>query len=432
VRTGHTDNVTAVTDEIADRVLEVNEFYEELSVHVESVFGRRHPRWVRGEIEKSYEKGHLYLDVVDATPGADGPRPVLKVRCWTSAWAPLKRDLAERGVVLKEGTVITFSGYTGIYRPRGEVSFVMTAVDVEGLLGDVARHRQALIDQLEKEGALGANRLLPVPPVPLRVGLVASPGTEGFNDFTGQLAGSGFRFDVVLARTTVQGESAPREIADALVSLNGQGVDVICVIRGGGSRGDLAAFDDEVVARAIVNSSVPVFTGIGHTGDTSVADLVAAHAAITPTKLGEHLADIVTQWRELHVVRPSIRIAQSAGATIDEATEYLGERRRTVSASVRGRLSAEGESLVHARSSLVRHAHHLTDTAARDLGARRQLLAAYDPQRRLAQGWSITTTATGTTVRSVDDVAVGDQLIVRVADGRLVTTVTNTDGGPHG
>jgi exodeoxyribonuclease VII large subunit len=406
------------------RVLEVSEFYNELITHIEGEFGRRRPRWVRGEIEKAYEKGHLYLDVVDATPGGDDPRPVLKVRCWSSVWSPLKRELASRGVTLETGSVVTFCGYTGVYKPRGEVSFVITEIDVEGLLGDVARKRQALIDQLEREGALTKNRELPVPPVPLVVGLVTSPGTEGYNDFTGQLLRSGYSFVVRVAPTLVQGEGAPEQIADAINRLGASDVEVICVIRGGGSRGDLAAFDDERVARAIVNCPKPVFTGIGHTGDTSVADLVASQAAITPTQLGEVLVARVGEWRDRHVVRPADRAIRLSGAVLEEADAYLGERRRTVAFAVRDRLRAEQLRLNHTRGTIARGSLHVLDGTTQWLTTSRRLLVAYEPTARLRQGWAIVSGPSGRVLRSVRDASVGSPISVRLADGVVGATVT--------
>jgi exodeoxyribonuclease VII large subunit len=405
-------------------VLEVSEFYERLTSHIESSFGRRHPCWVRGEVHSIYEKNHLYLDVVDASGAApDGPPAVLKVRCWQSTWGPLKRELRERGVTISEGSVISCRGYVGVYRPRGEIGFAVTALDVEGLEGDQARRRAALIERLEKEGVLAANKSRAAPLVPLRVGLVSSPRTEGYNDFTGQLLGSGLGFEITLAAATVQGDAAAGEVAAAIAALDGAGVDVICVVRGGGSMGDLACFDDERIARAIAAAGTPVMTGIGHTGDVAVADLAAFHAAITPTKLGEHLVTIVADWRERRVSAPAQWLSRAAEAVVDESTEYLAERRRTLSFAVRDRLGGEARQLAHVRQALSRHGDHLIEVAGQRLAASRALLAAYDPERRLRQGWSIVTDQDGSLVRSVDDVPVGAPISVRLADGSLAARV---------
>ena len=412
-------------------ILEVGEFYQLLTAQLEAAYGRRFPRWIRGEVAKVYEKTHLYVDLVDAGSSAnDSKRPVLNAHCWATQWNAIKRRLASEGVSLKPGAVVNVFGYVDLYAPQGRIGFTVTDIDVSGLVGDVARRRAELIARLEAEGLLETNKRRALSPVPLRVGLVASPQTEGYNDFTGQLLESGFGFDVVLVTTTVQGEGAPSQIVAAIEALDVAAVDVICVVRGGGSKGDLACFDDERVARSIAAAVTPVFTGIGHTGDESVADLVAHTRAITPTKLGEELVNQVAQWRERNVRLPSQRLASATEALLDEATEYVAERRRTMIFAVRDRLRGEERHLGSLRERLAIQGGFVVESAARMLASSRQLLGAYDPRRRLAQGWSIVTNADGQVVRSIADVQPGDLVRVRVSDGSIEATVTEKNGVP--
>lgn len=410
-------------------VLEVAQFYDLVTTHLEAAFGRRRPLWVRGEVAKVYEKTHLYLDLVDAgSTSSDTKRPVLNAHCWASQWNPLKRALAEDGVTLKPGVIVNVFGYVDLYAPQGRIGFTVTAIDVQGLLGDVARRRQELIARLKEEGLFETNKSRVLSPVPLRVGLVASPGTEGYSDFTGQLLQSGYSFVISLVKTAVQGESAPPQIVGAIEYLDDAGVDVICVVRGGGSKGDLICFDDERVARAIANARTPVFTGIGHTGDESVADLVAHTRAITPTKLGEDLVNIVAQWDQRYLRQPAQRLLNATDAILDEATVYLAERRRTMIFAVRDRLRAESRQLGAVRQRLLLQSEHLVASASQMIETTRRLLAAYDPQRRLSQGWSIVTNARGDLVRSIDAVQVGEVLRTRVSDGSLESTLNAKDG----
>jgi exodeoxyribonuclease VII large subunit len=412
-----------------DEVLEVGAFYQLLTARLESAFGRRNPHWVRGEIAKVYEKGHVYVDLVDAgSASSDTKRPVLNAHCWATPWAPLKKKLAAEGVTLTAGLIVNFYGYVDVYAPQGKIGFTITQIDVQGLLGDVARRRAELIARLGAEGLLETNKNVAISPVPLRVGLVASPGTEGYSDFTGQLLNSGYGFDIVLVKSAVQGEGAPAQIVAAIAALDEHGVDIICVVRGGGSKGDLACFDDERVARAIAASSTPVFTGIGHTGDESVADLVAHTRAITPTKLGEEIAAIVDGWHARHVRLPAQRVLDATTAVLDEATEYAAERRRTMIFAVRDRLRAEQRHLTSTRGALVMHSRHLLNSGAQMLASHRALLSAYDPKRRLAQGWSIVTNRDGRVVTSLEDVSVGESVSVLVSDGTFESTVNGKTG----
>jgi exodeoxyribonuclease VII large subunit len=292
----------------------------------------------------------------------------------------------------------------------------------------VARRRQELIARLKEEGLLETNKSRPLSPVPLRVGLVASPGTEGYSDFTGQLLKSGYGFEILLAKTAVQGEAAPAQIAGAIEQLDDVGLDVICLVRGGGSKGDLASFDDERVARAIANARTPVFTGIGHTGDESIADLVAHTRAITPTKLGEEIVTLVAAWAERNVRLPAQRVLSATGAILEEATVYVGERRRTMIFAVRDRLRLEESHLAATRERLTLQSAHLLDASRQMLVSARQLLGAYDPTRRLAQGWSIVTGANGRVVKGLADVDAGDLVHVRVSDGSFDSQVLKKDG----
>ena len=409
-------------------ILEVGEFYQLLTAQLESAYGRRYPRWVRGEIAKVYEKSHLYVDLVDAGSTPDAKRPVLNAHCWASQWNPLKRKLAADAVVLAPGMVVNLFGYVDLYAPSGRIGFTVTDVDVAGLLGDVARRRQELLARLREEGLLDTNKRQPLSPVPLRIGLVASPQSEGYSDFTGQLLQSGYGFDIVLVATAVQGEGAAEQIVRAIHALDAARVDVICVVRGGGSKGDLACFDDERVARAIAGARTPVFTGVGHTGDESVADLVAHTRAITPTKLGEEIAAMVDAWYQRHVREMAQRVWSASEAVLDEAHEYLAERRRTMIFAVRDRLRAEQRHLGSVRERLGMQSRHVLEAATHSLASNRQLLGAYDPAKRLAQGWSLVTNADNGAVRFLHDVREGDVVRVTVSDGSFQAVVKQKNG----
>lgn len=411
--------------------MEVATFYELATHALEATFPKSRPVTIRGEIAKTYEKSHLYLDIVDAgTSANDARRPVLNAHCWMKPWTGIKRELAEQGVVLKAGMVISVTGYADVYAPQGKIGFTITAVNVQELLGDVAKRRQELIATLTAEGVIGASRRngqRTLTPVPLRIGLVASSGTEGFADFTGQFLSSGFSFSLLHVPTLVQGEAAPPQIVAALTYLDGLGLDVICLVRGGGSKGDLACFDDPAVARAISACQTPVFTGIGHTGDTAIADMAAHTMAITPTKLGETIVSMVQAYYDAAVRLPAQRLRERSVALLEQETEFLAERRRTMMFAVRDRLTGEQRQLASLGRAIHLQSDHLLESAALALAARRQLLAAYDPHKRLAQGWALVTTRAGEGIRSMTNVTEGDAIRIQLRDGYLAATVTKKE-----
>lgn len=421
--------MTSDTGTSTDSPLSVSDYLEEVAVTLAGEFGRSSQRWIRGELTKDpFEKRHLYLDVKDAS-GADA---LLRAKCWESVWTPIKARLREQGVTLKAGTVINFLGYLDVYKPRGEMSVTITKVDVDAMLGDAALKLAELIKKLTAEGVLAANKAREIADLPLSIGLVASPQTEGYKDFLGQLDRSGLAFDVTVVPTTVQGDAAPPAIVQAIQTLDTLALDLICVIRGGGSKADLACFDDESVARAIGSATTPVWTGIGHTGDISIADMAAHSYAITPTELGVHLVNRATDAYTRGLTEPAARLLEAVRDVLDESSQRVQSARREILSTARNRLSAEKRSLQHHSNTMLRAARSVVSASSDHLAATRQLFSAYDPQRRLDQGWSIATTADGTVVKSVTHISNGDNLVVRVSDGTIETTVKDKKGTEHG
>ena len=407
----------------------VADYLEEIAVTLAGDFGRSSQRWIRGELSKDpYEKRHLYIDVKDAA-GADA---LIKVKCWESTWTTIRSALSEQGIMLKAGSVINFCGYIDVYKPRGDISVVMTKLDVDSMLGEAARRLQELIARLSAEGVLSANKERTLAAMPLSVGLIGSPNTEGYKDFLGQLEGSGLAFSVKSVPVPVQGDSAPPAISAAIRQLDSLHVDVICIIRGGGSKADLSCFDDERIARAIGASATPVWTGIGHTGDSSVADLAAHRFAITPTALGAALATYARDSYNTGVRANAERLSAAAKEVLDDASQFLTSARREILSTARNRLTVEHRMLLQAASAMLRAARQSTQQSSDRLRAIRQLFAAYEPQRRLAQGWAIVSGTDGATIRSVSDVALGVVVKIALSDGSLEATVNSKKGEERG
>jgi exodeoxyribonuclease VII large subunit len=203
-------------------------------------------------------------------------------------------------------------------------------------------------------------------------------------------------------------------------------VDVIALVRGGGSRLDLAVFDHELVARTIATANLPVFTGIGHEIDTSVADVVAHTASKTPTACAEALIDIA-----MNVVNRSevawADIAEIATTTIDTERERLARYARHAAIGARTRLTVERHRMSTTTARLTRTIDTTTKSEKQALDLFAARLSAVDPVRTLARGWSITRTMSGTVVRQASEVSPGDTLVTTVADGTITSTATEID-----
>jgi exodeoxyribonuclease VII large subunit len=433
-------------------VLSIAQLYARVDRALIAEFPPREPLWVRGEVQTISDRtGHCYIDLVDPETADDRQAPVVKVRCWRQTWGPLRAQLAKSGLELTPGTVVQLFGRLEFYRPRAEVSLVMAGLDVTALLGKLAADRAALLAALREEGLLEANGRREVPPVVLAVGLVASPDTEGCRDFLKQLENSGFSFSVALSRASVQGTEAPRSIARAIRRAGAEHPDLVVVVRGGGSKADLVAFDSAPVARAIATCPVPVWTGIGHTGDESVADIVANRSFVTPTECGHELAARIEGFWLRSVLGPSAAIGRYAHRALEAADRHLAAGQGRVSGTARQHLRWHRERLEQRTGSLARaapaatagqSARVATSTARLGAAARRlvadaeekaagwrRLLSAFDLDRQLERGYTITTDEDGHILRSAATLESGNVLRTRFADGTARSVVTEESGG---
>lgn len=437
-------------------VLSIGGLYDEVETALAASFPRRRHVWVRGEIQhlSDHRSGHLYLDLVD--PEEEGSRtggrgrtrggePVLRVKCWRTGWTPLRHSLAKEGIELADGMVVVLRGSLELYRARGELSFILADIDVTALMGRLAAQRTKLLATLETEGLLRRNAAAGLPAVIVHVGLVASPDTEGCRDFLGQLTGSGFGFRISHVKVPVQGPGAPASIARAVTMLGRSDCDVIAVVRGGGGRADLAAFESEVVARAVAACPVQVWTGIGHTGDQAVADMVSARACITPTECGQAIVTRTVQWWGRHVAEPAAFLAGRVPSLLSDASARDAQARGRLTATARQQLRVHRERVASRAAAATRRAPSALERSEGVLGAQagrlgvlavrhlaqcdeqvkgwRRLVSAFDVDRQLERGYTLTLTADGSLVRHPGDVAPGQQIVTRLADGRVRSTV---------
>ena len=216
--------------------------------------------WVQGEIRdlNRASSGHVYFTLMDSN-SEDSPQAVLPVTLFASDKVAVNRVLQRSGAVrMTDGVEVRIRGQVSHYAARGTVQLRMTWIDTEYTLGQLAAERDRLIKSLEKRGLLHKNRAIPLPLVPLRIGLVTSAGSAAAADFTDELDRSGYAWQLQLHDARVQGIDAVGDVVRGIATLAEQGVDAIAVVRGGGAQTDLAAFDSEEIAVAIANCAVPV------------------------------------------------------------------------------------------------------------------------------------------------------------------------------
>ncbi|MDQ6726193.1 MAG: exodeoxyribonuclease VII large subunit [Actinomycetota bacterium] len=423
--------------------------------------------WVRAEIgELSERKGHCFITL--AEPARDGTESdaALDVVIWRQAWNRIRRQLFDRGISLRKGLTVTFRGELRLRDGAGQLQLRCTEVDADAILGEIAARRVALRRALAAEGLLEANGRRPLPAVPLRLGVVASVHSEGYRDFRAVIEASGYRFELVVEPVLVQGVSAPPTIAAAFALLGERDLDLIVLVRGGGARADLDAFDHDLVARAIAAAPVPVWTGLGHTGDRCLADEMAHRSHTTPTACAHALVTLVEVFCA-DLASRSRRLAGLAGRRTASAEDGLRARRRLLAgcgaaqldrhrertasrATELGRLAttaltgasgtversagrlprAAGVAVDRERDRLGRTARRarlgatraLTDRE-RELVAHRRVMAALDPVRQFERGWSLTFDGDGRLVRSASRLRAGERITSRFVDGERSSVV---------
>lgn len=318
-------------------VLTIPELYARASHAVVETFPA--PVRVRAELRRlsASAAGHRFLELVEPGGARGGRDAMLKGVVWASDWAGIEAQLSEAGIALDDGRVVVLEGRVRVYEAAGTVQLHIQRLDVDATVGALAAARRRLVAALVAEGIADANRNLPVPPVPLRVGVVSGESAQGARDLLAQLEASPFRFEVLTVAVSVQGPAAPREVAEALDRLGEAEIDVVAVVRGGGARSDLACFDDEAVARAVATCPVPVWTGIGHTDDASVADRVAQRRWNTPTEVGRELVTCVSAYAD-RVAEVAWRIAVAGRRLLDDAQGDLRQHAGLLTSYTRGTL----------------------------------------------------------------------------------------------
>jgi exodeoxyribonuclease VII large subunit len=437
-------------------VLTVSQLAAQLAAMVEERFPAV---WVEGEISnfKVYQSGHAYFTLKDDTA---------QMRC------VLFRNRARRiRFTPGDGLSVLAFGAIEIYAQRGEYSLVVELLEPRGL-GALQLAFEQLKERLAAEGLFDPARKRALPRFPRKIGIVTSPTGAAIRDMLRVIGRRFGQIHIVIAPAKVQGEGAAQEVAQGVRDLNALGdVDVIIVGRGGGSLEDLWAFNDEMLARTIAASKVPVISAVGHEVDFTIADFVADLRAPTPSAAAELVV------REKQAVAESVadltrRLGVATARTLARQRDRLltMQRRRVLTDPARPlrelerRVDDARARLRRAMTAAMRHAAHrfelstqglrnqspvlrtldnrrqltrlsaeLTRGAAREMDRSRHRLQAavgrldsLSPLAVLARGYSLTRTPEGGVVRSARQVSAGDEVSVLLHEGSLQCRVTAT------
>ncbi|MEX0669423.1 MAG: exodeoxyribonuclease VII large subunit [Pirellulales bacterium] len=378
--------------------------------------------WVTGEVSNltRASSGHVYLSLKDDAA-------VLRAVIWRGSMQALALEPTD-------GLEVICHGRLEVYAPRGTYQLTIDRLHAIGT-GALEAELRRLHAKLEAEGAFAATRKRPLPPFPKRIAVVTSPTGAAIADFLKTLLSRWQASEVVVVPSRVQGAGAAEELAAALgvAARLRPAVDVIALVRGGGSLEDLWSFNEEVLVRAVAASPIPVVSGVGHEIDVSLCDLAADVRALTPT---DAAVKIVPDGRQVAATVGTL------GLRLDAALSHRLEmaRERVVSLA-RSRIFADPSRLVRDRRDVLdQHARRLrrlaglaVDRGRERLAAAAARLEAGSPLHLLARGWSVTwTDRDPASLRSVAGLALGDTLVTQLADGRIwsrVERISNDDVG---
>ncbi len=375
--------------------------------------------WMKGEVVDASlaPSGHLYFSLKDSEAQIDvvrfrGRSPVL--------------------VTLEPGMVVLAFGRTTVYEPRGKYQFVASLVQPVGA-GLLHAAFERLKEKLRQEGLFDVAHKRPLPTFPRLLGVVTSPTGAALHDILAVLGRRWPLTRVVLFPSSVQGAAAPAELVAALeragrFTLDGSPLDFVLLGRGGGSAEDLAAFNDERVARAVYASPVPVVSAVGHDVDVSITDFVADLRAPTPSAA----AELSTPDRE--EITDSVRRAAERLHAAVELRWTAAER--TLRQALRASLIREPRRLVETREQrldlhvgrLLRFPRLSLDPQVDRLRHAEDVLRLTDPRRPLERGYSITyVSGAKTPLRRAADVAPGLEIETVLAQGRITSRVEGVE-----
>ena len=408
--------------------------------------------WVQGEISnfKLHSSGHMYFSLKDA-------RAQIKAACFRNSNMYLKFRPEDGMEVLARGRI-------SVYEPRGDYQFLVEYMEPVGL-GSLQKAFEQLREKLRAEGLFDENRKIPLPMLPKKVGIVTSPTGAAVRDMLRVLKRRNSALNVIIYPAKVQGAGAAEEIAEGIRALNEySGVDVIIAGRGGGSIEDLWAFNEEIVARAIAESEIPIVSAVGHETDFTIADFAADIRASTPSNAAELVSGVREEMlinvltlenrlgqairRKVDICRLNlVRLSRNRAFAVapdkirelaqrfDEAALRIihGIRNRTLDARQHERLLAarlrsadpgriierKNEILSNVRQELTAEARAFVNNQKSRFAVAVAKMDSLSPLGVLARGFAICRNGEGKIVRHASEVHVGTDVRVRLAVGEL-------------
>ena len=404
--------------------------------------------WVEAEISELRENGgHCYLELIEKDKRYNTPIAKASARCWRQTWGMVKPYFENTtGQQLRAGMKVLIEVYAQFHEAYG-FSWIISDIDPNYTLGDMARKRQEIIKRLKEEGVFDLNKQLDLPLFSQRIAVISSKSAAGYGDFANQLYGNqyGYYFEAELFAATMQGEDVERSIIKALNAINDRCDDFDCVviIRGGGATSDMSGFDALELAENVANFPLPIITGIGHDRDECILDMVSHTRVKTPTAAAALLIDnLHTAERRIDDARQRIANLTSRKMEVEKLRlSRLAERLPALFGSVKdkqeARLNILQERLFRLAEIRLSNCENIVGQLEKKISLtaehllmvekhRLELLEGraqnLDPQLLLRRGYSITLVG-GKALRDPSQVKQGDKIETRLEKGTITSTI---------
>jgi exodeoxyribonuclease VII large subunit len=385
----------------------------ELTKHIRIILEDSFPGvWVEGEISNfvHHSSGHMYFTLKD---------PVSSIKCAMFKGSNMKLKFKP-----KDGMKIICLGSVSVYEPRGDYQLIAAEMEPKGI-GALQLQFEQLKEKLAKEGLFDDSHKIPIPHLPTRIGIVTSPTGAAIRDILNIVRRRFANIEVIINPVKVQGESAAKEIASAIRGFNKlNNIDVMIVTRGGGSLEDLWPFNEEIVARAIYDSEIPVISAVGHEVDYTMSDFVADFRAPTPSAAAEL---VIPKKEDLsNLINTAVIRLKNA---LSNKIEVLSERLVTLKDSY---IMRQGLNIItqnEQRIDELKSGMSISIDHALKMGGERfklfaHKLEALNPLAILNRGYSVTMKLpSGDIIKNVESLVAGDMVKTRLGAGEFISKV---------
>ncbi|MDD5686406.1 MAG: exodeoxyribonuclease VII large subunit [Elusimicrobia bacterium] len=414
-----------------DNVLTVSQLNGQIKQILNDYF--RSGVWVCGEIYRydlDVQKANtrfyrqVYFELVEQDPVTKERKATISAVMWGDDRNKIdeKMTALATGLTLKDGLQIKARCSVDFYPPQGKVQIRVTDIEPEYTIGKMALERKLILEKLKRVGLLEKNKKIEIPQVPLNVGLITSNGSAAYNDFVDELNKSGYAFSVYLCDAKMQGNDLEREVRSAIFTLNRHAVDVIAIVRGGGSASDLMGFDKEGVAVAIANSSKPVLTGIGHQIDKTIADEVSNQSFKTPTATAQFIVEKVRNY-ETDTEDVLNRILERQKEILIDHIENLKNITKSLKSATLIFTKNVENNIFQINEKIKWVLKNIFENNFKQLEEYERFNNSKNPLNIMKMGFGLVYNSEGKIVKSVENVVVGNNVEIRLRDGNLESKI---------